>query len=45
VVFGLTNRREIWVRHGVPMRNIFQKIADKVEQKDRKSERARRASY
>jgi hypothetical protein len=27
------------------MRNIFQKIADTVEQKDRKSERARRASY
>jgi hypothetical protein len=45
VVFGLTNRREIWVRHGVPMRNIFQKIADKLEEKDRKSERARRASH
>ena len=37
VVFGLTNRREIWVRHGVPMRDIFQKIADKVEEKDRRS--------
>jgi hypothetical protein len=45
VVFGLTNRREIWVRHGVPMRDIFQKIADKVEEKDRKSERARGASH
>jgi hypothetical protein len=45
VVFGLTNRREIWVRHGVPMRDIFQKIADKVEEKDRKSERAREASH
>jgi len=44
VVFGLTNRREIWVRHGVPMRDIFQKIAAKVEEKDRKSERARGAS-
>ncbi len=44
VVFGLTNRREIWVRHGVPMRDIFRKIADKVEEKDRKSERARGAS-
>ena len=32
VGFGLTNRREIWVRPGVPMRDIFQKIADKVEE-------------
>ena len=45
VVFGLTYRREVWVRHGVPMRDIFQKIADKVEEKDRKSERAHGASY
>ena len=45
VVFGLTNRREIWVRHGVPMRDIFQKIAGKIEEKDRKSERARRAFH
>jgi hypothetical protein len=45
VVFGLTNRREMWVRHGVPMRNIFQKIADKLEEKDKKSERARRAFH
>ena len=43
VVFGLTNRRESWVRHGVPMRDIFQKIAGKIEEKDRKSERARHA--
>jgi hypothetical protein len=45
VVFGLTNRREIWVRHGVPMRDVFQKIAGKIDEKDRKSERARRASH
>jgi hypothetical protein len=45
VVFGLTNRREIWVRHEVPMRDVLQRIAGKVEEKDRKSERARRASH
>jgi hypothetical protein len=45
VVFGLTNRREIWARHEVPMREILQRIAGKVEEKDRKSERARRASH
>ena len=45
VVFGLTNRRETWVRHGVPMRDIFQKIAGKIDEKDRKSERARQASH
>jgi hypothetical protein len=45
VVFGLTNRREVWVRHGVPMRDIFQKIAGKIEEKDRKSELARRAFH
>ncbi len=43
VVFGLTNRRESWVRYGVPMRDIFQKFAGKIEKKDRKSERARQA--
>ncbi len=45
VVFGLTNRRETWARYGVPMRDIFQKIASKIEEKDRKSERARQASH
>jgi hypothetical protein len=45
VVFGLTYRREVWVRHGVPMRDIFQKIAGKIEEKDRKSELARRAFH
>jgi hypothetical protein len=29
----------------VPMRDIFQKIASKIEEKDRKSERARQASH
>src|SRR5580704_15873419 len=45
VVFGLTNRREIWVRHQVPMRDIYQKIAGKIDEKDRKSELARRAFH
>jgi hypothetical protein len=43
VVFGLTYRREIWVRHQVPMRDIYQKIAGNINEKDRKSERARQA--
>jgi hypothetical protein len=45
VVFGLTNRREIWVRYGVPMRDIFKKIAGKIDEKDRKSERTRQAVH
>jgi hypothetical protein len=45
VVFGLTYRRESWVRHEVPMRDIFQKIAGKIDEKDRKSELARRAFH
>lgn len=43
VVFGLTNRREIWVRHGVSMRDIYQKVAAQIEEKDKKSERIRQA--
>lgn len=42
VVFGLTYRREIWVRHKAPMREFVQKIAGKIEEKDRKSEAVRR---
>jgi hypothetical protein len=43
VVFGLTYRREIWVRHGVGMQDMLTKIASKVEAKDIKSETARAA--
>lgn len=44
VVFGLTYRREIWVRHKAPMRDFLTKMADKVEEKDRKSGAIQRAA-
>lgn len=43
VVYGLTYRRETWVRYGVSMREILTKIADRVAEKDKKSEAAARA--
>jgi hypothetical protein len=38
VVFGLTYRRAVWVRHKVPMREFLKKVSDKIEMKDRKSD-------
>jgi hypothetical protein len=43
VVYGLTYRRETWVRYGVSMREILTKIADRVADKDKKSNAAARA--
>jgi len=43
VVFGLTYRRELWVRHGVSMRDMLVKLADREAKKDAKSEIAAKA--
>ena len=44
VVYGLTYRRATWVHHGVPInRNLIQ-IARAIEDKDRKSDAARRTT-
>ncbi len=41
VIYGLTYRRDTWARHGESMAAILQSLAQKVEQKDAKSESAR----
>jgi hypothetical protein len=45
VVFGLTYRREIWARYGVPANGKLIEIARAIEEKDKKSEAARRERY
>jgi hypothetical protein len=44
VVYGLTYRRELWARHGVPINQKLAEMARAVEEKDRKSERVRRGT-
>jgi len=44
VVFGLTYRRAIWVRHKAPMRDFLKKVSDKMEEKDRRSDALQRAA-
>ncbi|TAJ84626.1 hypothetical protein [Reyranella sp.] len=43
VIYGLTYRRDTWARHGESMAAILQSIAQKIDQKDVKSETARAA--
>jgi hypothetical protein len=43
VVFGLSYRRETWVRHGVPMRGALQQIAGRLAERDARSLAAGRA--
>lgn len=43
VVYGLTYRRELWVRHGVSMRDITATVAAKLAKKDEKSDIAAKA--
>ena len=38
VVYGLTYRREIWARHGVPINRKLAEMARAIEEKDRKPE-------
>jgi hypothetical protein len=45
VVYGLTYRRENWVRHGVPLNRNLIEIARAIEEKDNKSEAVRRERY
>jgi hypothetical protein len=44
VVYGLTYRREIWARHGVPINRKLAEMARMIEGKDRKSELVRRVA-
>lgn len=43
VIYGLTYRRDTWARHGESMAAILQSLAQKIDQKDAKSESARQA--
>ena len=45
VVYGLTYRQEIWARHGVPVTRNLIEIARAIEDKEKKSEAARRERY
>src|SRR5262249_54104671 len=45
VVYGLTYRLEIWARHRVPVNRNLVEIARAIEDKDKKSEAARRERY
>jgi hypothetical protein len=45
VVYGLTYRREIWARHGVPINRHLIEIARAIDEKDKKSEAGRRERY
>ena len=45
VVYGLTYRREIWARHGVPVNSSLIEIVRAIEDKEKKSEAARRVRY
>ncbi len=45
VVFGLTYRQAIWARHGVPVNRNLIEIVQAIEEKDKKSEAARRGRY
>ena len=42
VVYGLTYRRETWVRHGVPINQGLARQIHAIEVKDNKSEEMRR---
>jgi hypothetical protein len=45
VVCGLTYRREIWARHGVPVNRDLIEIVSMMDRQDKKSEAARRERY
>jgi hypothetical protein len=45
VVYGLTYRRATWARHGVPINRNLIEMVRAVEEKDRKSDGARRTTF
>ena len=45
VVYGLTYRRATWARHGVPISRNLIEMVRAVEEKDRKSDGARRTAF
>ena len=45
VVYGLTYRREIWARHGVPVNRNLIEIVRAIEDKDKKPEPERRHRF
>ena len=45
VVYGLTYRREIWARHGVPVNRNLIEIVRAIEDKDKKPEPDRRHRF